>query len=212
MVDLSIYNIKGNAKKGKVSVDTIPDGFEPDTNLIARSLRRQMANARVPRAHTKTRANVRGGGRKPWRQKGTGRARAGTIRAAQFKGGGVVFGPSKERNFNLDMNRKERKAALKHLIWSKIQDGDWLLMGDFGLNEPSTKSGRTFIEALKRDGKILMVLPHDEEFDVVRKSFRNLPSVTILTPERLNTYDLINNATVIAHEQAFETVRNTWQV
>ncbi len=211
MVKVNIYDIEGKTH-GKVAVDTIPDGFEPDAGLIARSLKRQRANARIPSAHTKTRSQVRGGGRKPFRQKGTGRARAGTIRSGLWRGGGVIFGPTSERNFSLDMNRKERKAALRHLVWSKIQDGDWFLISDFEMEKPSTKQGKAFLETLGREGKFLILLPADEKYDIIRKSFRNIPKVTILPPERLNTFDLLNSSTVIAHEQAFETVRNTWQV
>jgi len=208
---LKIYNIEGK-EQGEMSLDTIPDQFAPDKILIARSLRRQQANARIPCANTKTRSEVRGGGRKPYRQKGTGRARQGSIRAIHWKGGGVAFGPTSERNFKLGMNKKERKAALRQLIWSKIVDGAWFLVRDFELDKPSTKRGRDFLSTLERDGKVLIVLPDSPEFDIMRKSFRNLPTVTIIPPERLNTFDLLNNSTVIAHEQAFETVRNTWQV
>ena len=211
MAKLSVYNIKGEPK-GEVSVDTIPEGFKPDKILIARSLRRQLSNARIPCAHCKTRAEVRGGGRKPWKQKGTGRARQGSTRAIQWRGGGVAFGPRPERNWTIGMNKKERKAALRHIVWMKIQDGDLLLFGNLGIKEPSTKSGKAFLEAMGREGKILVLLPADDKFEVIRKSLRNLPKVTIRVPERINTFDLLNNATVIAHEQAFETVRTTWQV
>jgi len=208
---LSVYDIKGKAK-GEVMVDTIPDGFEPDKVLIARSLKRQLANARIPCAHVKNRSNIHGGGRKPFRQKGLGRARQGSIRSIQWTGGAVAFGPQKNRNFTIGMNKKERKAALRHLIWSKIQDDSWLLFGDLKIKKPSTKKAKAWLEALKRDGKFLVVLPAGEDFDTLRKSLRNLPGVTVLTPERLNTFDLLKNDTIISHEAAFETVRATWQV
>jgi large subunit ribosomal protein L4 len=208
---LSIYDIEGKPK-GEVSVDTIPEGFQPDKVLIARSLKRQLSNARIPCAHAKTRAEVRGGGRKPWKQKGTGRARQGSIRANQWRKGGVAFGPRPERNWTIGMNKKERKAALRHVVWSKIQDGEWLLFGDLPIKEPSTRKGWAFLESLKREGNILVLLPEDEKFEVLRKSLRNLSYVTILPPERLNTFDLLNNPTVLAHEKAFETVRAVWQV
>jgi large subunit ribosomal protein L4 len=110
------------------------------------------------------------------------------------------------------MNRNERKAALKHLVWSKIQDGDWLLFGDLKLKEPSTKKAKAFLASLDRPGKFLVLVPAGEEFDVVRKSLRNLKGVTILTPDRLNTFDVMKNGTILAHEKAFETVRDIWQV
>jgi large subunit ribosomal protein L4 len=208
---LSIYDIKGKAG-GEVSVDTIPEGFQPNKVLIARSLRRQFTNARIPCAHSKTRAEVSGGGKKPWKQKGTGRARQGSTRAVQWRHGGVAFGPRPERNWTIGMNKKERKAALKHCVWMKIQDGEWILFSDFGIKEPSTKIGKGFLDALGREGKILVLLPADGKYEVVRKSLRNLPNVTIRVPERINTFDLLNNATVVAHEKAFETIRAIWQV
>ena len=211
MSKLSIYDIDGKAR-GEVSVDTIPDGFEPDNVLISRSLKRQLANARQPLAHTKTRSEVRGGGRKPFRQKGLGRARQGSIRSIQWKGGGVAFGPRKNRNFTIGMNKKERRAALRQLIWSRIQDGAWLLFTDLDLEKPSTKKGKAFLESLAREGKFLVVLPKEAEFDNVRKSLRNLGYVSLITPDRLNTFDLMNCDTILAHEKAFETVRDTWQV
>ncbi len=209
MTKLKIYDNKGKST-GEVNVD-IPGDFEPNKVLIARSLKRQLSNARKPFAHVKNRSEIHGGGRKPFRQKGLGRARAGSIRAVQWTGGAVAFGPQRNRNFTIGMNRKERKAALRHLVWSIIQDGDWLLFSDLKLKKPSTKKGRAFLESLGREGKVLVVLPADEKFDIVRKSLRNLPEVTILSPERLNTYDLLNNDTILSHETAFETVRATWQ-
>jgi large subunit ribosomal protein L4 len=208
---LSVYDIEGR-QAGEVSVDTIPENFKPDNILIARSLKRQLTNARIPCAHAKTRAEVSGGGRKPFKQKGTGRARQGSTRAIQWRGGGVAFGPRPERNWTIGMNKKERKAALRHIIWSKIQDGDWLLCGDLGITEPSTKTGKGFIQSLGRKGKVLVVLPADEKFEALRKSLRNLPEVTILAPDRLNTFDLLKNPTVVIHEKAFDWVRATWQV
>ena len=211
MAKISVYNIEGKST-GEVSVDTIPDGFEPNKALITKSLRRQLSNARIPCAHAKKRSEVSGGGRKPWRQKGTGRARQGSIRAVQWRHGGVAFGPKSNRNWEIGMNRKERKAALKHLIWSKIQDGEWLLFADLAFDKPSTRKGWAFLESLDREGKILILIPADAKYDNVWKSFRNLSYVTLLTPDRLNTFDLLNNPTVLAHEKAFETIRATWQV
>jgi large subunit ribosomal protein L4 len=208
---LSIYDIEGKPT-GEVSVDTIPEGFKPDGVLIARSIRRQLNNARIPCAHAKTRAEVRGGGRKPWKQKGTGRARQGSTRAIQWRGGGVAFGPRPERNWTIGMNKKERKAALRHIVWSKIQDGEWLLFNDLPLDAPSTRKGWAFLESLGREGKMLVLLPLEDQYDNLWKSLRNLSYVTLLTPERLNAFDLLNNPTVVAHEKAFETIRAIWQV
>lgn len=208
---LNIYDIEGKVT-GQVTLDTIPAGFEPDANLISRSLKRQLNNARHPIASTKGRAEVRGGGKKIYRQKGTGRARHGGSRANLFKGGGVTFGPTPEKNYKTSMNRKERKAALRHAVWSKIIGGDVLLLGEISLETPSTQKADQFFKAVEKEGKCLLLVPGDAEFDVLRKSFRNLPFVTILPPERLNTFDLLNNHTVLAQESAFETVRNTWGI
>lgn len=211
MIKLNIYGIDGNAR-GEIQVDSIPEDFKPDRMLIARSLRRQLSNARIPCAHTKTRGEVRGGGRKPWREKGTGRARQGSIRANQWRGGGIAFGPRPNRNWNIDMNKKERKAAIRHIVWSKIQNGDWILFEDFEMEKPSTKRGKAFLDSIGRSGKILLLVPNDDVYENIWKSLRNLPNVSILAPERLNTFDLLNNQTVIVHKKAFEKVRETWQV
>lgn len=211
MTKVKVYDIKGKPQ-GEVAIDTIPEGFEPDKVLIARSLKRQHANARIPCAHVKNRKTIHGGGRKPFRQKGLGRARQGSIRAVQWTGGAVAFGPQRNRNFTIGMNKKERKAALRHIIWSKIQAETWLLFGEFKLDEPSTKKGRAFIKSLERTGRFLVLIPEDEQYDALRKSLRNLPEVTILPPERINTHDLLRHGTVLAHEAAFETIRSTWQV
>lgn len=211
MATLNVYDIDGKVQN-EITLSTIPDDFAPDEVLIARSLRRQLANARRPYGHVKNRGEVRGGGRKPYRQKGTGRARHGTTRALQWRGGNVAFGPQVNRNFSLGMNKKERSAALRHLIWARISEGDWLLFGDLAFDAPSTKKAKAFLESLNREGQFLVVVPGDQAFEIVRRSFRNLANVSILPPERLNTYDILNNDTVLVHQDAFETVRATWQV
>lgn len=211
MATLNVYDIEGKVKN-EVALGNIPDDFKPDEVLIVRSLRRQMSNARKPFAHVKNRGEVRGGGRKPWRQKGTGRSRQGTIRAVQWRGGNVAFGPQTNRNFSVAMNKKERRVALRHLIWAQITEGDWLLFDDLDFDQPSTRKAKAFLQSLNREGRFLLVVPKDEDFENVRKSFRNLSTVSILPPERLNTYDLLRNDTVLVHKDAFETVRSTWQV
>jgi large subunit ribosomal protein L4 len=208
---LNVYDIDGKVTT-EVTVATIPQDFEPDQLLIARSLKRQLANARIPAAHVKSRSEITGGGRKPWRQKGTGHSRQGSIRAIQWRGGAVAFGPQTDRNFTIGMNKKERKSALRQLIWSRIQGGDWLLFADLEFKKPSTKRAKGFLASLGREGRTLLVVDRDEKYENMRKSFRNLSFVTILPPDRLNTYDLLNHETVLVHEQAFETVRGTWQV
>lgn len=211
MAKLNVYDIDGKVTS-EVAVATIPEDFEPDQVLIARSLKRQLANARIPGAHVKNRGEITGGGRKPWRQKGTGRSRQGSIRAIQWRGGGVAFGPQTDRNFTIGMNKKERKSALRQLIWSRMQGGDWLLFADVEFEKPSTKRAKSFLASLGREGKTLLVVDRDEKHENMRRSFRNLSGVTILPPDRLNTYDLLNHETVLVHEAAFETVRSTWQV
>jgi len=208
---LNVYDIEGKVQN-EITLSTIPDDFTPDEVLIARSLKRQLANARRPFAHVKNRGEVHGGGRKPYRQKGTGRARQGTIRAVQWRGGNVAFGPQTNRNFTIGMNKKERSAALRHLIWARINEGDWLLFGDLAFDKPSTKKAKAFLESLSREGRFLIVVAGNEEYENVRRSFRNLSNVSILPPERLNTYDILNNDTVLVHQDAFEIVRATWQV
>ncbi|MGB3695333.1 MAG: 50S ribosomal protein L4 [Spirulinaceae cyanobacterium] len=163
---------------------------ENAAHIVHRALVRQMTNARQGTASTKTRAEVRGGGRKPWRQKGTGRARAGSIRSPLWKGGGVIFGP-KPRTFNLKMNRKERRLALRTAFASRAED--LLVVADFAEQLPKPKT-QEMVRALSRWGieprqKALLILP--EVAENVNLSARNIANLKLIRTNNLNVYDLL---------------------
>jgi len=177
-------------------------------DILAQSLLRQAANARKPYAHTKTRSEVRGGGAKPWRQKGTGRARHGSRRSPIWVGGGSTFGPDAERNFTKGMNKKERRLAMRKAVYHAITDGKIALLTELDFNEPSTKRGVTLLKNIGLDGKTLIVHDYDEKG--VRKSFTNLKKVTQYDSSRLNVFDLMTFDHVLCIKAEFDKIRERW--
>ncbi|BAZ14002.1 50S ribosomal protein L4 [Calothrix sp. NIES-4071] len=179
------------------------------TSIVHRALVRQMTNARAGTANTKTRSEVRGGGRKPWRQKGTGRARAGSIRSPLWRGGGVIFGP-KPREFNLDMNRKERKLALRTAFASRIDD--LIVVEEFAdqMSRPKTKE---LVQAVTRWGsepenKTLLIT--SERNDNIYYSARNVENLKLLPANQLNVYDLLNADKIIVTASALEKIQEVY--
>lgn len=177
---------------------------ETASHLLYLALRRQSTNARQGNAHSKTRSEVRGGGRKPWKQKGTGRARAGSIRSPLWRGGGVIFGPRK-REFNLDMNRKERRLALRTAFQSRA--GDMLVLRDFSEELGSQPKTREMAQALLRwgvqaDQSALVIVA--EKNDAIWRATRNIARVKLITANNLNVFDLLNVDWILITESAFE--------
>ena len=177
--------------------------------LIHRAVVRQLANARQGTASTLTRSEVRGGGRKPYKQKGTGRARQGSIRTPLRPGGGIVFGP-KPRSYELDMNRKERRLALRTALMSRSED--MVVVKAFGdkIEKPKTKE---VVDALERWGipagtKVLMVLAEISE--TVRLSVRNLPELKLIAADQLNVFDLLNAKKLVVSEEAIVKIQEVY--
>jgi large subunit ribosomal protein L4 len=182
---------------------------ENASHIVHRALVRQMTNARQGSANTKTRSEVRGGGRKPWRQKGTGRARAGSIRSPLWRGGGVIFGP-KPRKFNVEMNRKERKLALRTAFASRIDD--LIVVEEFNsqMSRPKTKE---LVAAIARWGsapgsKTLLIT--SERNDNVYFSARNVENLKMLSANQLNVYDMLNADKIIITASALEQVQEVY--
>ena len=182
---------------------------ETASHILYLALRRQMTNARQGNAHTKTRAEVRGGGRKPWRQKGTGRARAGSIRSPLWRKGGVIFGPRK-REYSLAMNRKERQLALRTALQSRVED--LIVVEDFQeqLNPPKT---RAVAQALLRwgvmeDQSALLIVA--ERSEVVERAVRNIARVKLIGLDQLNVFDLLNVDWVLITTSALEKLKARW--
>lgn len=166
-------------------------GIVPNEAVMHQALVRQLANARLASARTKTRGEVRGGGRKPWRQKGTGRARHGSIREPQWRGGGVVFGPQPGRNYRKAMPRKMRRLALRSALSVKARDGELILLDKLELPSPNTKQVFSALSGLTGDSSALILLPEGDTN--VEKSVGNLPHAKTLRAQYLNLVDIFGH-------------------
>ena len=202
--EVSILNTKGSAV-GQIALDEKVFGVEPNLHVMHLALRRQLNNGRAGSANTKTRAEVSGGGKKPWKQKGTGRARAGSLRSPLFAGGGVIFGP-KPRDYGFFFFFKARRLALKSALSARIENT--VLVKDFSeINEPKTKLMAETLKALKVEGKILIIADvKAAENAYLELSARNLPNVRIILPSNLNVKDLLEADNVIITEAAIKEI------
>lgn len=202
--EVSILNTKGSAV-GQMSLDEKVFGVEPNLHVMHLALRRRLNNGRSGVANAKTRAEVSGGGRKPWKQKGTGRARAGSLRSPLFAGGGVIFGP-KTRDYSFSIPQKARRLALKSALSARIENT--ILVKDFSeINEPKTKLMVESLKALKVEGKILIIADTKAaENAYLELSARNLPNVRIILPSNLNVKDLLEADNVIITEAAINDI------
>lgn len=208
MVECVVQDWQGQAA-GKASVDLRVAKPESASHIVHRALVRQMHNARQGTLSSKTRSEVRGGGKKPWRQKGTGRARAGSSRSPLWKGGGVIFGP-KPRDFSVKMNRKERRLALRTAFQSRLEDT--VVVQEFAeqLSRPKTSE---MVEAMKRwgidpDSKVLFILSDMPENVVL--SLRNISRVKIISATGLNVFDLLNADRLIVTATAMERIQEVY--
>ena len=206
----TLETLKWDGKKaGKVSIDLRVAKETSSADLIHRAVLRQLANKRQGTASTLTRSEVRGGGRKPYKQKGTGRARQGSIRTPLRPGGGVIFGP-KPRSYNLDMNRKERRLALRTALMSRI--ADFKTVEDFGstLDQPKTSE---IINGLSRLGiekteKVLVIL--DNPSDVIKKSINNIEKVKLIAADQLNVFDILNANKLVIGQSAINKIQEVY--
>ena len=206
----TLETLKWDGKKaGKVSIELKVAKETSSADLIHRAVLRQLANKRQGTASTLTRSEVRGGGRKPYKQKGTGRARQGSIRTPLRPGGGVIFGP-KPRSYNLDMNRKERRLALRTALMSRI--ADFKTVEDFGstLDQPKTSE---IINGLSRLGiekteKVLVIL--DNPSDVIRKSINNIEKVKLIAADQLNVFDILNANKLVIGQSAINKIQEVY--
>lgn len=181
-------------------------GIEPNEDLMHQALVRQLANARVATARTKTRGEVRGGGRKPWRQKGTGRARQGSTRAPQWSGGGVVFGPRPDRNYRKAMTRKMRRLALRSALSVKVRDGRLILVDKLEMSVPKTKQMLTTLRGLMGDSSALILLPESDAN--VEKSVSNLPGAKTLRAQYLNLVDIFGHEYLVMSLAAVKVIED----
>lgn len=203
---LNVYTMKG--KKTEEKVDLSAKLFEAPVNvdLMHQAYVRQMANARLGTHKTKTRGEVRGGGRKPWKQKGTGRARQGTIRAPQWVGGGGVFTP-RPRDYSKKMPRKMRQAALRSALSVKAADKEIVIIDDLKIDKPKTSVMGKALKKLTGDNSALILIPDKSEgYDPVIRSTNNLPNVKTLNANYLNIRDLLGYDKLIIPLKALEVI------
>lgn len=206
---VKLLNTKGS-ELGELSLNDEVFGVEPNIHVMHLALKRQLNNARQGSHNTKTRAEVSGGGRKPWKQKGTGRARAGSLRSPLFAGGGVIFGP-KPRSFAFNMPQKARQLALKSAL--SAREAQLVVVKDFStIAEPKTKLMVSALKSLNVSGKVLVVADTKaEENKNLELSARNIPSVKLLLPTNLNVKDLLEADFVVMTESAVNEITERLQ-
>lgn len=170
-------------------------GIEPNLHVMHHIVTCQQACWRQGTQSAKTRSEVSGGGKKPWRQKGTGRARQGSTRSPQWRHGGVVFAP-KPRSYAKRMNNKEVKLAMRSALSAKVRDNELVLVDNYGFEKPSTKAAVAMLKALGLEGKRLTIIVREDDINAYL-SFRNIPKTFIITPNEANTYDLVNNGALL---------------
>ena len=204
-----LLNTNGE-KLGEITLNEAVFGVEPNLHVMHLALRRQLNNARQGSACAKTRAEVSGGGKKPWKQKGTGRARAGSLRSPLFAGGGVIFGP-KPRSYEINMPQKARKLALKSAL--SAREEQLVVVKDFSaISEPKTKLMAGIIKSLNLTGKILVIADTNaEENKFLGLAAGNIPSVKLLLPSNLNVKDLLEADFVVMTEKAVNEVTERLQ-
>jgi len=207
-MNLDIYKTDGSKSGKKIKLDDSIFGIEPNDHALYLSVKAYLANQRQGTHKTKERSEVRGGGKKPWRQKGRGTARAGTSRSPLWVGGGTIFGP-RPRNYRQDLPKKVKKLARKSAFSYKVKDEQLLVVEDFTFETPKTKEFNKILQALNADGKKVLLLI-GETNEVVYKSGRNINKVNILEASKASTYDIVNNQLLILQKSAVGVIEKTF--
>ena len=205
MANVSVYNMEGK-EVGSIELNDAVFGVEVNEHLVHLAVVSQLANKRQGTQSAKTRSEVSGGGKKPWRQKGTGHARQGSTRAPQWTGGGTVFAP-KPRDYSFKMNRKEKRAALFSALSSKVADNKIVVVDEFKLDEIKTKK---FVEVMNnlKVNKALVVVEEDNKNVVL--SGRNIPTVKVEANNEINTYDVVKYDTLVVTKAAVEKIQKVY--
>ena len=205
MANVTVYNMEGN-EVGTMELNDAVFGVEVNEHLVHLAVVRQLANNRQGTQKAKTRSEVSGGGRKPWRQKGTGHARQGSIRAPQWTGGGIVFAPV-PRDYEVKMNKKERRAALKSALTSKVQDNKFVVVDNLALAEVKTKEMQKVLTNLKAE-KALVIIANDDKN--IALSARNIADVETATVNNINVYDVMKHNTVVVTKDAVASIEEVY--
>ena len=205
MANVAVYNMEGK-EVGKMDLNDAVFGVEINEHLVHLAVVQNLANKRQGTQKAKTRSEVSGGGRKPWRQKGTGHARQGSIRAPQWKGGGVVFAPV-PRDYSFKMNKKEKKAALKSALTSRVQDNKLIVLDELKFDEIKTKDFKKVMDNLKVEKAMVVIAEKD---DKVILSARNLPKVDTAVAENIYVYDVLKGDTLVITKDAVAKIEEVF--
>lgn len=205
MANVSVYNMEGKEVE-TIDLSDAVFGVEVNEHLVHMAVVQYLANKRQGTQKAKTRAEVSGGGRKPWRQKGTGHARQGSTRAPQWTGGGVVFAPV-PRDYSFKMNKKEKRAALKSALTSRVQDNKLIVIDELKFDEIKTKNFKAVMDNLKVAKAYVVLKDNDEK---VVMSARNLPNVQTALTNTINVYDVMKGGTIILTKDAAKTIEEVY--
>ena len=205
MANVSVYNMEGK-EVGKIELNDAIFGAKVNEHLVHMAVVQHLANKRQGTQKAKTRSEVSGGGRKPWRQKGTGHARQGSIRAPQWKGGGVVFAPV-PRDYSFKINKKEKRAALKSVLTSRVQENKLIVVEELKFDEIKTKNFKAVMDNLKVS-KALVVLGEKNENAVL--SARNLPKINTAYADAINVYDIMKGDTLVLTKDAVAKIEEVY--
>ena len=205
MANVSVFNMEGK-EVGTMELNDAVFGVEVNEHLVHMAVVAQLANKRQGTQKAKTRSEVSGGGKKPWRQKGTGHARQGSTRAPQWKGGGVVFAPT-PRDYTIRLNKKEKRAALKSALTSRVNENKFVVVDELKFDEIKTKSFKTVMDNLKVS-KALVVLDTNDQNTVL--SARNIPEVKTSLVNTINVYDILKYNTVVATKAAVASIEEVY--
>ena len=205
MANVSVYNMEGK-EVGKMDLNDAVFGVEINEHLVHMAVVQNLANKRQGTQKAKTRSEVSGGGRKPWRQKGTGHARQGSTRAPQWKGGGVVFAPT-PRDYSFKLNKKEKRAALKSVLTSRVQDNKLIVLDELKFDAIKTKDFKKVMDNLKVEKAMVVIGGQDEN---VILSARNLPTVNTAMAENINVYDILKGDTLVLTKDAVAKIEEVF--
>ncbi len=205
MATVSVYNMEGK-EVGNMDLNDAIFGVEVNEHLVHMAVVQQLANNRQGTQKAKTRSEVRGGGRKPWRQKGTGHARQGSTRSPQWTGGGIVFAPT-PRDYSFKLNKKEKRAALRSALTTRVQENKFIVLDEFKLDEIKTKKFAEVLDNLKVE-KALVVL---DNMDVnVIASAKNIPTIKTAQTNEINVFDVLKYGTVVVTKAAVEAIEEVY--
>ena len=205
MANISVFNIEGK-EVGSIELNDAVFGVNVNEHLVHMAVVAQLANKRQGTQKAKTRSEVSGGGRKPWKQKGPGHARQGSTRSPQWKGGGVVFAPT-PRDYTINLNKKEKRIALKSALTSRVLENKFIVVDDFAMSEIKTKKMQQTLNNLNVK-KALVVCAENEKNTVL--SVRNIYGVKAASPKTINVYDILKYNTVVASKDAVKTIEEVY--